>query len=200
MKVQFKSNHAKYSTRNPISKALVLNFFKETKAILSRVEYGTILDVGCGEGHLLNYLCRTGMNKKFYAIDLDEKEIEAAKVNCPFGEFFIGSILKLPFPDDFADLVICTEVLEHVENPEAAVNELYRVTSHYALLSVPNEPLWRALNIMRFHYLKDLGNTPGHVNHWSSISFANQLSVKFNILKISKPIPWTLVLCEKKSM
>ena len=55
--------------------------------------------------------------------------------------------------------------------PERALAEMARVARGYLLVSVPREPLWRALNIARGAYVRDLGNTPGHLNHWSRRAF-----------------------------
>ena len=52
-------------------------------------------------------------------------------------------------------------------SPEATLAEMARVARRHLLVSVPREPLWRGLNMARGAYLRDLGNTPGHVNHWS---------------------------------
>ena len=54
--------------------------------------------------------------------------------------------------------------------------EMARVARRHLLVSVPREPLWRGLNVARGAYLSDLGNTPGHVNHWSKRSFVAMLS------------------------
>ena len=61
-------------------------------------------------------------------------------------------------------------------DPEHTVAEMARVALRHLLVSVPREPLWRGLNMARGAYLKDLGNTPGHLNHWSKRSFVALLS------------------------
>ena len=59
--------------------------------------------------------------------------------------------------------------------PEATVAEMARVAQRWLLVSVPREPLWRGLNMARGAYLRELGNTPGHVNHWSKRAFVSLL-------------------------
>ena len=79
---------------------------------------------------------------------------------------------RLPCDDDEFDLATAIEVLEHVPDPEQTVSEMARVARRHLLVSVPREPLWRALNMARGAYLRDLGNTPGHVNHFTKRGFA----------------------------
>ena len=74
---------------------------------------------------------------------------------------------NLPFADGEFELASAIEVLEHVPDPEHTVAEMARVAPRHLLVSVPREPLWRGLNIARGSYMKELGNTPGHLNHWS---------------------------------
>ena len=92
-----------------------------------------------------------------------------------------------------------TEVLEHVERPGQALREIARVSKHYSLISVPREPIWRLLNIIRMSYLKSLGNTPGHIQHWTTREFKNLLEEQFNIVAFRSPFPWNMALCQKKS-
>ena len=66
--------------------------------------------------------------------------------------------------------------------------------SRFLLVSVPREPLWRALNMARGAYLKDLGNTPGHLNHWSKRGFVQLLSRYGNVVEARSPFPWTMLL------
>ncbi|MFC1566980.1 class I SAM-dependent methyltransferase [bacterium] len=193
-----KSKHSKYTTTNPISIYLINRFFDKVKSILNTLRFENILDAGCGEGLLLSHLKNDLSGRKIQAIDLDPLEIETAKKNIPFAECQTASIYELPFKNSEFDLVLCMEVLEHLDNPVNALKELSRVSKKYCLLSVPNEPVWRILNILRGSYITKLGNTPGHINHWSSKAIEKLVNNSFNIIKIEKSLPWTILLCEKK--
>lgn len=181
-----------------INSLFIKNFMNKFTDIFSKNSYESILDIGCGEGAVLNYL-----NKKFklpsdcHGIDLSEKEIEMAKKNIPFCTFKTGSIYELPYENNRFDLVICTEVLEHLENPLKAMEEISRVASNFVILSVPREPLWRILNLMRLKYVNDLGNTPDHRNHWSTKEFKKFVNSRFSVEDVKQPIPWTIVLGKK---
>jgi hypothetical protein len=61
-------------------------------------------------------------------------------------------------------------------------------------VSVPREPLWRALNVARGAYLAQLGNTPGHVNHWSKRAFVSLLGRYGEVVEARSPFPWTMLL------
>lgn len=192
-----KSKHSKYYTSNPISGRLVKNFFKEFTELYKSIEVESVFDGGCGEGFILHELNLARQIKSCSAIDLDENEAKDASRNLPFCDVRQGNIYEIPFQDNSFDLVICSEVLEHLENPGKGLLELYRVCRKYTLLSVPREPVWRMMNIARFSYWHDLGNTPGHLNHWSRSSFIEFVSDYFRILQTKTPLPWTIVLGEK---
>jgi ubiquinone/menaquinone biosynthesis C-methylase UbiE len=101
---------------------------------------------------------------------------------------------RLQFADDEFELVAATEVLEHVTDPERALAEMARVAGRHLLVSVPHEPLWRALNMARGAYLRELGNTPGHLNHWTRRSFVRLLGQYGEVIEIRAPFPWTMLL------
>jgi hypothetical protein len=69
-----------------------------------------------------------------------------------------------------------------------------RCTRGHLLVSVPREPLWRMLNVARGAYVRDLGNTPGHLNHWSKRSFTKLLSRYGEVAERRSPFPWTMLL------
>ena len=74
------------------------------------------------------------------------------------------------------------------------LDEMSRVASRKILVSVPREPIWRILNMARGAYIKDLGNTPGHLNHWSKRSFVQMLKGYGRVDAVLTPFPWTMVL------
>jgi len=101
---------------------------------------------------------------------------------------------ELPFATGEFDLATAIEVLEHVPDPERTLAEMARCAERHLLVSVPREPLWRALNMARGAYIGQLGNTPGHLNHWSKRSFARMLSRHGQIVELRSPFPWTMLL------
>jgi len=60
---------------------------------------------------------------------------------------------------------------------------------------VPREPIWRALNLARGKYVRDLGNTPGHLGHWSRRGFLELLGGRLEVVAVRTPLPWTMALC-----
>ena len=74
------------------------------------------------------------------------------------------------------------------------LTEMARVASGHLLVSVPREPLWRALNMARGAYLKDLGNTPGHLNHWTRRGFVALCGRYGDVVEVRSPFPWTMLL------
>jgi SAM-dependent methyltransferase len=101
---------------------------------------------------------------------------------------------NLPFVDHEFDVATAIEVLEHVPDPKVTLSEMARCATRYLLVSVPREPLWRALNMARGAYWKDLGNSPGHLNHWSKRSFVSLLSEYGEVVEARSPFPWTMLL------
>ena len=98
------------------------------------------------------------------------------------------------------DLVVCSEVLEHMEDPERALQNVKElcVENGFILLSVPQEPIWRICNMARGKYWKDLGNTPGHIQHWTKSEFCRMVvDNDMKIVSVKTPFPWTMVLAKK---
>ena len=193
----------KYGSRNPIVKKMMGNFLASFDNMLSQVNPQSILEVGCGEGHLTQRLL-THTNASIRAIDISDHVIEQAMDRTlDHGKghrikFENINIFDIQLLSEQAELVVCCEVLEHLEDPTEALGILARSTSSHAILSVPNEPLWRFLNMARLKYLSDFGNTPGHLQHWSTGSFLGLVCQQFDIIDVQTPIPWTFVLAKKK--
>jgi SAM-dependent methyltransferase len=121
--------------------------------------------------------------------------LRAAHALNPRRSFLAGSIFEMPFPDDSFDLVICTEVLEHLPQPAEGLAELRRVSRGWLLLSVPHEPLFMAANFLRGKNVRAWGNDPEHINHWSAHGFVRFVARQCPVIDWRKSFPWTLVLC-----
>jgi 2-polyprenyl-3-methyl-5-hydroxy-6-metoxy-1,4-benzoquinol methylase len=129
-------------------------------------------------------------------IDLEDPKLRAEWAKRRRGnlEFRSMPAENLPFGEAEFDLAAAIEVLEHVPDPAHTVAEMARVARRHLLVSVPREPLWRALNLARGAYVRDLGNTPGHVNHWSKRQFIALLARHGQVLEARSPFPWTMLL------
>ena len=192
------SNYQKHTSKNPLQKFLIENFYKALLQIVGDLKPATILDAGCGEGFTLARLQKEGIGKHLEGIDYSLNAINLGKKNYPSLLLKQGDIYQLPYKNNSFDLVVCSEVLEHLKYPERALEEVVRVSNKYCLLSVPNEPLFMISNFLRGKNLSRWGNDVEHINHWSSKNFKNfvkRKGVKNIILKNS--FPWTIILGEK---
>jgi 2-polyprenyl-3-methyl-5-hydroxy-6-metoxy-1,4-benzoquinol methylase len=191
----------KYGTKNPVARYLMQGFLAAFDDLVAMVPANSAFDVGCGEGHLSIRLAARGLAVR--GCDPDPAVVAEANQRLAAAGHpeacFVSTIAELARSQVAADLVVCCEVLEHVRSPEVALEHLISLSRNYLLLSVPREPIWRALNMMRGAYLRDLGNTPGHVNHWSSRDFIDMVAARTNVVAIRRPLPWTMVLCEKRA-
>ena len=190
----------KYHSKNIIEKFMMKNFFlKISKIISGGGSPNSILEAGCGEGNVLHFINGLFPDAELKGFDFSKKAINRAILDFPQLNFEIGNIYEIDDVNSQYDLVIACEVLEHLEEPEKALEELIRVSSKYILLSVPSEPLWRILNMARGKYIKNLGNTPGHIQHWNRRKFKKWILSKPGICikNIELPIPWIVVLVEK---
>lgn len=188
----------KYGSSNPVARLLMHGFKRAMNALVKRVNPGSIHEVGCGEGFWALQWMEQGICVK--ASDFSRRVIELAKANArarnlPEEPFRVSSIYDLKPERDGADLIVCCEVLEHLERPEEGLEILQDIAGGYLILSVPDEPLWRVLNMLRGKYWREWGNTPGHVQHWSRYKFCALVSRYFEVVEMRSPLPWTMLLC-----
>jgi len=193
----------KYSNKeNFISKILVRRYLKNFKYYLNFVKSNKIKRIsefGAGEGYLSKITHSVYPNSELYISDISNKYFKNIKSLIKSKKVYtsVQNVEKTMYQNDYFDLSICNEVLEHVKEPTDAVKELNRVTKGYLIVTVPLEPFWRLLNILRLKYLSHLGNTPGHVNHWfpSSILYLIKKN-DFNIVRSKVVFPWFFILAK----
>jgi len=195
------NTYDKYGSKNPLVKKMMAGFEGTLDELFKQAAPNSILDVGCGEGVLTYEWAERLGDGRIVGIDLDEPELQAAwevrkRDNL---EYRVLEATTLPFADNEFEMASAIEVLEHVPEPASTIAEMARVAKNYLLVSVPREPLWRGLNMARGAYWKDLGNTPGHVNHWSKRAFVKELSAVGKVVEVKSPFPWTMLLVDVRA-
>ena len=188
----------KYSSTNPVTRALLARFLREIDASVEALRPSSILDVGCGEGVVTERIARlTGVTT--VGVDLGVPALEAQWRRREAGllSFDGASAYELPFEDGSFDCVCALEVLEHLERPGEALAEMARVAGRFLLLSVPREPLWRISHVLAGRDVRAFGNTPGHINHWSARRFRQLVSRYGRVRRLERPFPWTVVTVER---
>jgi SAM-dependent methyltransferase len=196
------NTYDKYGSGNPVVRRLMAGFERDLEQLFAQAAPTSLLDVGCGEGVLVHKWAQRLDGARVVGVDLEEESIQAgwSERQAPNLEYRVmqpgaaGRAEGLPFADAEFDLASAIEVLEHVPDPEHTVAEMARCAERHLLVSVPREPLWRMLNMARGAYWPALGNTPGHLNHWSRRSFVELLSRHGEVTEVRSPFPWTMLL------
>ena len=186
----------KYGSQNPLVRLLMAGFERNLTDLFASAEPESVLDIGCGEGVLTHRWATEIAPGRVVGIDLDDPQLAAqwAERSAPNLEFIVQRAERLPFADDEFDLASAIEVLEHVPDPGHTLSEMARCARRHLLVSVPKEPLWRALNLARGAYWRQRGNTPGHINHFSRAAIVSLCAQYGEVIETRSPFPWTMVL------
>lgn len=88
---------------------------------------GMILDVGCASGMLTDKIKKESPEARVFGVDLYKEAITYAQRNYPNITFEVADAHKLPFPARTFDVVIATETLEHLHDPQSAIREIWRI-------------------------------------------------------------------------
>jgi ubiquinone/menaquinone biosynthesis C-methylase UbiE len=186
----------KYGSANPVVRRLMGAFTATVDELLAMAGPRSLLDVGCGEGTLTQAWAERMALPRVVGIDLEDPGLRAQwrRRSRPNLEFMAGSADALPFAAGEFDLVAAIEALEHVPDPDRALAEMSRIAQRHVLVSVPREPLWRVLNVLRGAHLRQFGNTPGHVHHWSKEDLVKLVSAYGDVVELRSPPPWTVAL------
>lgn len=189
------SNYRKHTHWNPIQRILIAYFYWVVFRILRKIKPNKILDVGCGEGFTLNKLKENKIGLGIEGVEYLQDAIDLGKKFYPEIKIKKGNIYALPYSNNQFDMVLCTEVLEHLDDPAKGLKEIIRVSKKHCLISVPNEPFFMLENLVRLKNVSRWGNDPDHRNHWTYLSFKKFLKKeKIKILKYKAPLPLPLLI------
>lgn len=197
-------NEKKYLSKNILKQFMIKRFLEKllkiTESCRGHDEKMSVLDVGCGEGFVANFLYDKIKGLKITAVDYFEEAVKKAQAgNQRNIRFEKGDIYRLNYDKDAFDMVLATEVLEHLDKPVEALEELVRTARKYVVVSVPNEPFFCLGNLLSGKNIKRLGNPIDHVNHWTYFGFEKFIRNNTKNVKLKKYnlFVWTLVVIEK---
>lgn len=191
-------NWQKYTNPNPLQRFLIGRFLDTVVELIQSLQFSSVLDAGSGEGFVSQRILETRTDARIVGIDTDREALLRGKEMHPGIAFEWGDVDALPFADDSFDLVLCNEVLEHLSQPERALAEFRRVSRRYCLLSVPNEPFFRLMNLFRGKNVSRLGNDVDHQHSWSAKGFRRFARDHFRPLADRYPLPWQIFLGQVK--
>lgn len=154
-----------------LSDCEILNIYKElniahdksflSAALINKIRSSilgnSVLDVGCGNGHLCSLLCE---QFKCYCCDI----VNSTDYDITF---FLSSAISLPLKDNCIDTVVCTHTLEHLINPFEAVKEFRRVAKKRIILLVPMQREYKYTFDLHLHFfpypeaIQRITNYPG---------------------------------------
>lgn len=192
------NTYDKYGTSNPVERRIMAGFLRALDTALPPAGVRSVLEVGVGEGDVSERVRSRYPGASVVGVDLPDETLAGEWARRRLHNAF-ASASRLPFTDRRFDLVLAIEVLEHVPDPAAALTEIARVAKDAVVLSVPCEPLWRVLNLARGKYVRDLGNTPGHIQHWGPRSFSRLVGEHLDVIEVHRPLPWTMVAARRRS-
>jgi len=195
--VAVSSNQSKHESTNPVQQRLISRFHAEVVRFVGVVDPVRILEVGCGEGFVLSALAEAGVQAELVGFDLDEGAVAAARQRLgDTAEIIQADVNDAPDVAGRFGIVMMLEVLEHLPDTPAAMDMLEKLAGPggHLLLSVPNEPLFRGLNLLRLKNVGRWGSDPDHCQHWTSRAFARLVGERFEIVAKGSAFPWTMLL------
>lgn len=194
------SNHSnnlkKYRSLNPFKRICITKFQNNVIQLLGRYIAKSILDVGCGEALILKSINNKFPGSEIHGMDISKRSLDFARELLPNAHFSLGNIYNIPAKDDAFEMVLALEVLEHLNDPSKALEELRRVSHKYCMISIPLEPWFRIGNILSGKNWPRFGNDAEHLNIWNKSEVIHLISGYFSIKECFISFPWVLTLGE----
>lgn len=185
----------KYRNENPVQRYLITRFVDAIHSMFIEANpVQRVLEAGVGEGFLSGYLSEKFPEVDFHGLDLSGEDLANLKTKFPRIQTYEGSVYELPRLDPSPDLIICAEVLEHLDDPDRALAEMEALGPRRLILSVPHEPWFMLSNLARGKNITRFGNDIEHINHFSVRSFRKLIEKRFDVLRTTTSYPWILAL------
>ncbi len=189
----------KYENTNLIHQLVLGRFLDACASLLKPYEEKTVLDFGCGEAFFWEEMAKRGVEMKFLTgMDLREDALAVARQNFPQHSFIKQDLLALEEDCDKYDLVVASQVLEHLPIPDNFLKKLNCLCKPEGrlLLTVPWEPFFMLSNLARGRDILRLGNHPEHINLWGGSGFVKFVE-KESLVELHQTIfPFQLVVAK----
>lgn len=149
-----------------------------------------ILELGCGTGRLLTQLYREKIipAENIYGLDQSLVAVDQAGAAIPAAKFSVGDIYKLNLPDEFFNTVLLMEVIEHLDHPEHALSQIFRVTAKGGLLYV-SFPNYVHLPWLAVRMLAQLLNRP----NWIVLQPIDKIYTVFGVKRLVEASGFTFI-------
>jgi len=190
---------SKYENQNLIHRLVLGRFLNRVAAIIESLEIvGETLDFGCGEAYFWEQMRQRGISPAhLIGIDLRQDALIKARQAFPSYDFLEQDLLTWNTANKF-ELVIASQVMEHLRNPNLYLEKLVSISDKYLLLTVPWEPFFRLSNLTRGRDILRLGNHPEHVNLWGASQFERLVKNHANIIKSETIFPFLIVVAKPR--
>ena len=186
---------AKYRSPNPVQRYLIRRFLNQIGRLFDQTApAASILEIGCGEGFISGQLSKRRPNEIYMGVDPNRTDLDNLTAKFPHIQTHQGSIYDLSFLNQSFEVIICAEVLEHLEEPHKALKQIVNMKPQWVLLSVPHEPWFCLSNFLRGKNIRRLGNDEDHKNLWSHSAFVHMLQDYIHIETTTLSYPWQLAL------
>lgn len=182
--------------QNPVKKYFISKLLNKVSEIVIDSNSKNILDIGCGEGYVDEFIFSKIDNINILGIDCDPDLLKIAKKRNLKGQYITGNIYNLKGLKNNFEVVLVMEVLEHLQFPLRAISNINN-KFNFVIYTVPNEPWFSILSFFSGSYWKSLGRHPDHVNFWSKNKFKNFLLQVYSNVKIVSSFPWIVAICKK---
>lgn len=193
-------NRQKHESGNPLQRFVIDRMHAEVCRLLGRVSPTHVLDLGCGEGYVLEALAEAGIDATLVGVDRSTSAVALARERLgERAEIIEGDVTHQGDLGSSFDVVMMLEVLEHLDQPEAALEMLATLTTGHVVVSVPREPFFRGLNLLRLKNVRRYGSDPEHIHHWTRRAFERTVEDHFTVIERGRAFPWTLLLAKPRA-
>lgn len=189
------NNLRKWEYGNGLYQRVLGRYLDRMAVQVQAVAPARVLDAGCGEGYVYRGLRARGVQAVWHGVDLSAGAIRFAEARSPEASWSTADLRRIPVPAGHADLVLCSQVLEHIPSPEQVRDELARVASRWLLISVPLEPVFRS--ICALTVALGVGEDPGHVNFWTPAQFRSFLKPAGRLARWERTSVYQIALVER---